>query len=41
MIPNNEVKMNMRVALFGFLEASQNDEDELVGSVYVCIDVCT
>ena len=30
LIPNNEVKKNMRVALFGFLEASQNDEDELV-----------
>ena len=29
-IPNNEVKQDMRVALFGFLEASQNDEDELV-----------
>eukprot|EP00596_Hydrurales_sp_CCMP1899_P006170 CAMPEP_0119039286 /NCGR_PEP_ID=MMETSP1177-20130426/8682_1 /TAXON_ID=2985 /ORGANISM="Ochromonas sp, Strain CCMP1899" /LENGTH=204 /DNA_ID=CAMNT_0007002959 /DNA_START=284 /DNA_END=895 /DNA_ORIENTATION=+ len=27
--PNNEVKMNMRVALFGFLEASQNDENDL------------
>ena len=31
-VPNYEVKKNMRVALFGFLEASQNDEDELVSS---------
>lgn len=33
--PNNLVKTSMRVALFGFLEASQNDEGVLVRSIAI------
>ena len=34
-IPNTSVKTSMRIALFGFLEASQNDEDVLVWSIAI------
>lgn len=32
-VPSTEVKKEMRVALFGFLEASKTDEDNLVSFI--------